>query len=92
MFFFINEKQKLPDENFSLLQQLRGTALRLDGCLGVIAVAEVSAALQPQCFETRGHEMMDELDEVRMAALSAKDSCHMWLLYTLADKERNETK
>lgn len=52
MFFFINEKQKLPDENFSLPQQFRGAALRLDGCWGVIAVAEVSAALQPQYFET----------------------------------------
>lgn len=51
MFFFINEKQKLPDENFSLLQQMTGTALRLDGCWGVTAVAKVSAALQPQCFE-----------------------------------------
>lgn len=52
MFFFINEKQQLPDENFSLLQQMTGTALRLDGCSGVTAAAEVSAALQPQCFET----------------------------------------
>lgn len=48
MFFFINEKQQLPDENFSLFQQMRGTALTLDGCSGVIAAAEVSAALQPQ--------------------------------------------
>lgn len=53
MFFFINEKQQLPDENFSLLQQMKGISLRLYRCLGVIAVSEQkSEILQTTCLET----------------------------------------
>lgn len=92
MFFFINEKQKLPDENFSLLQQMTGTALRLDGCWGVIAVAKVSSSTAATVLWNPNNEIIEELDEVRMATLFVKDSCHMCLLHTLAGKERNETK